>query len=100
MAWTGVCPGRSALHAVRSGASLCGTYLTGGRPSSAPLDVLHSAREGHRKTGSSKFVMLKSIAVAGILIAALTGSAFAQSDCSEPIPPAAPPAKATLKQIS
>jgi hypothetical protein len=44
--------------------------------------------------------MLKSIAVAGIIFAAASGSAFAQSNCSEPLAPTAPPSKPNLKQIS
>ena len=44
--------------------------------------------------------MLKSIAVAGIVFLAATGTALAQSNCSAPIPPAAPPSKPNIKQIS
>jgi hypothetical protein len=44
--------------------------------------------------------MFKSIALAGAIFMAATGMALAQSDCSEPIPPAAPPSKPNLNQIS
>jgi len=44
--------------------------------------------------------MLKSIAIAGVILVAATGAALAQSDCSAPIPPAAPPSKPNLNQIS
>jgi hypothetical protein len=44
--------------------------------------------------------MFKSIALAGAIFMAATGMALAQSNCSEPIPPAAPPSKPNLNQIS
>lgn len=44
--------------------------------------------------------MLKSIAVAGVILIAATGTALAQGDCSAPIPPAAPPSKPNLNQVS
>lgn len=57
-------------------------------------------REGHLQTGSFRVIMLKSIAVAGVILLAATGTALAQSSCSGPIPPAAPPSKPNIKQIS